>query len=92
MANPRVRYDDADQPKVCLVKVPPHLAKFLYREALKARKGEGGTQVEESEIVFRLIEKWIEGQQPVDWRALLSELKAEAGEDPKTKKRKGALK
>lgn len=78
MANPRVRYGDDGQPKTCVVKIPPHLAQILYREALKARAGRGGTLVEESDIVIRLIERWAESLPAVDWPAVLGELRAEA--------------
>ncbi|AMV24543.1 hypothetical protein VT84_09120 [Gemmata sp. SH-PL17] len=83
MPRPRVRYDDKGEPLPCKLFVPPHLAKFLYRQAAKARKGDG-LKVEETDIVIELIEKWAAGQPPVDWPALLTELQAEESKDSGT--------
>lgn len=80
-------------PKPCTVHIPPHLAKFLYREAAAARRGRGGLHVEETDIVIALIERWAATLPPVDWAALYPDLKGEAeatgaaGETPKTGRR-----
>lgn len=59
---------------------------------MKARKGEGGLQVEETDIVLKLIETWAQAQPPVDWPKVLDELKAEetAAADAGVKPAKGS--
>lgn len=83
MPRPRVRYNQNGDALPCKVFVPAHLAKYLYREAARARTGKGGLTVDETDIVLKLIERWAEGLDQVDWPALVAELKAEAERDAK---------
>jgi hypothetical protein len=80
MGKKRVRYDRRGEPKKCTVHIPPHLAKILYGEALKARQGKGepGDKVQEKDIVIDLIERWAKGRNVTPWAEVIAGLKAEA--------------
>lgn len=93
MPNPRARIDDDGEPKVCIIKIPIHLSKFLYRATLRARQGQG-VHIEETDLVISLIATWAETQPPLDdWPTVLAALQAEAkkpesGKGKKSKSKK----
>jgi len=72
----RVRFTKDDKPAPCVVRLPPPLAQFVYREKRK------GSFKDETELVCAIVRKWTEGLTAVDWPQLLAELKTEDGEWP----------
>lgn len=73
----RNRIDDQGKPAPCVVRVPPALAAVLYRERLRGRYRD------ETELVAAILRAWAEELAPVDWPAVVEELRREAGEGSK---------
>lgn len=74
MARSRKRYDESGRPVECRVSLPASLSVYLYRERLR------GKYRDETDLVAAIIRKWAEGQEDVDWPALLKELRREEKE------------
>ncbi len=81
MATPRKRYTPDGKPRSCLVQINDKIAPALYRETRE--KG----YADETELVNEIVRRWAAAQPPVDWPALLTELKAD--EDDKRKADQG---
>lgn len=72
MPSERIRIAADGQPAPCVVRIPPVLSAFIYREKRR------GNYRDETELVAAIVREWAKGREAVDWPALRAELQAEA--------------